>query len=103
MSAEHAAAFLQRLHDDEEFAQRMMEVSGNPEATHQRAADAGYHFSPDEMLGVLGDAYGVELTTEQLEQIAADQDTATILAGAISGPPPAGTFYGMAASATAVH
>jgi predicted ribosomally synthesized peptide with nif11-like leader len=71
MSTDDAGAFLQRLEEDEAFALRMQEVSGNPEATHQRAAEEGFSFTPDEMLEVLGDRYGIELTREQLEQIAA--------------------------------
>ena len=85
MSTADAEAFLQRLEDDEEFALRMQEVSGNAEATHQRAAEEGFHFTPDEMLEVLGDRYGIELTPEQLEQIAAGTDTETIVAGAVGG------------------
>ena len=68
MTTDDAGAFLQRLEDDQEFALRMQEVSGNPEATHQRAADEGFDFTPDEMLEVLGDRYGIELTPEQLER-----------------------------------
>ena len=80
----------------------MPEVSGNPEATHQRAAEEGFHFTPDEMLEVLGDRYGIELTPEQLEQIAAGDDTASVVAGAVGGTVLAGVVIGAAAAAAAV-
>ena len=101
MSTDDAGAFLQRLEEDEEFALRMQEVSGNPEATHQRAAEEGFHFTPDEMLDVLGDRYGIELTPEQLEQIAAGDD-ATVIAGAVGGTMLAGVVIGAAAAAAAI-
>ena len=102
MSTDDAGAFLQRLEDDEEFARRMQEVSGNPEATHQRAAEEGFDFTPDEMLEVLGDRYGLELTPEQLEAIAAGDDTEAIVAGAVGGTVLAGVVIGAAAAAAAV-
>jgi len=98
MSTDDAGAFLQRLEEDEAFALRMQEVSGNPEATHQRAAEEGFYFTPDEMLEVLGDRYGIELTPEQLEQIAAGDDTATIVMGAVGGTVLAGVVIGAAAA-----
>jgi predicted ribosomally synthesized peptide with nif11-like leader len=98
MSTDDAGAFLQRLEEDEAFALRMQEVSGNPEATHQRAAEEGFSFTPDEMLEVLGDRYGIELTPEQLEQIAAGDDTATIVLGAVGGTVLAGVVIGAAAA-----
>jgi predicted ribosomally synthesized peptide with nif11-like leader len=102
MSTDDAGAFLQRLEDDEAFALRMQEVSGNPEATHQRAAEEGFHFTPDEMIETLGDRYGIELTTEQLEAVAAGDDTATIVAGAVGGTVLAGVAIGAAAAAAAI-
>lgn len=102
MSTDDAGAFLQRLEDDEAFALRMQEVSGNPEATHQRAAEEGFHFTPDEMLETLGDRYGIELTTEQLEAIAAGDDTETIVAGVVGGTMLAGVAIGAAAAAAAI-
>ena len=98
MSTDDAGAFLQRLEEDEAFALRMQEVSGNPEATHQRAAEEGFSFTPDEMLEVLGDRYGIELTPEQLEQIAAGGDPATIVSGAVGGTMLAGVVIGAAAA-----
>ena len=102
MSTDDAGAFLERLEEDEEFARRMQEVSGNPEATHQRAAEEGFLFTPDEMLEVLGDRYGIELTPEQLEQIAAGDDIQTIVAGAVGGSQLAGVFLAAAGGAAPI-
>ena len=87
MSTADAEAFLQRLEDDEQFAQRMQEVSGDPASTHERAAAEGYAFTADEMVDALASAYGVELTTEQLEQIAAGGNgSAELLTAAVGRP-----------------
>jgi predicted ribosomally synthesized peptide with nif11-like leader len=102
MSTDDAGAFLQRLEEDEAFALRMQEVSGNPEATHQRAGEEGFYFTPDEMLEVLGDRYGIELTPEQLEQIAAGDDTAAIVTGAVGGTMLAGVVIGAAAASAII-
>jgi predicted ribosomally synthesized peptide with nif11-like leader len=102
MSQSDAEQFLERLETDQEFAARMNEVSGNPEATHQRAHDEGFEFTPEEMIDALGDRYGVELTPEQLDQIAAGGDTETIVAGVVGGTLLVGTLAAAAAGAAAI-
>jgi predicted ribosomally synthesized peptide with nif11-like leader len=85
MSTSDAEAFLQRLENDEEFARQMQEMSGDPVATHARAAEEGFEFTADEMVVALSNIYGVELTLEQLEQIAAGADGAADLIGSAAG------------------
>ncbi len=102
MSTTDAEAFLQRLEEDEELALRMQEVSGNPAAIHERAAGEGFHFTPDEVREVLGLRYGTELTPGQLEQLAAGDDTTSLVAGAVGGTLLADAVLGAASGATAV-
>ncbi len=101
MSQSDAENFLEKLETDQEFAARMNEVSGNPEATHQRAHEEGFEFTSEEMIDALGDRYGLELTPEQLDQIAAGGD-AEIAAGVIGGVALAGTLAAAAAGAAAI-
>lgn len=102
MSHSDADGFLQRLESDQDFAASMNKVAGNPEATHERAHAAGFDFTPEEMLDALGDRYGVELTPEQLDQIAAGDDTETIVAGVVGGTLLVGTLAAAAAGAAAI-
>jgi predicted ribosomally synthesized peptide with nif11-like leader len=101
MSQSDAEAFLERLENDEAFAGRMHDVHGNADATHQRAREEGFEFTPEEMLDALSDRYGVELTPEQLEQIAAGGDT-EVIAGVVGGTLLVGTLAAAAAGAAAI-
>ena len=97
MSTSDAEAFLQRLETDEAFAGQMRDVSGDTDATHRLAVAAGFDFSSEEMLEAIGNFYGVELTHEQLEQIAAGADSLGITLGASVTDPLFGTVVFAAA------
>jgi predicted ribosomally synthesized peptide with nif11-like leader len=98
MSTADAEAFLQRLENDEQFARQMEEAGGDGTAARQLAAEEGFHFTTDEMLTALSNTYGVELTIEQLEQVAAGNDAVADLIGSAAGRPLLGAaMYGAAA------
>lgn len=85
MSGHDAEAFLERNETDEAFANEMAALGGDPDALLSKAREQGYDFTPDEVLEALTERYGVELSAEQLDQIAAGDDASTIAAGVIGG------------------
>lgn len=68
MSVAAANAVMDRLENDEAFAQRLKEAGG-PEATLGILRDEGFDVTPDEMRDVLIDRFGDQLTQEQLDAI----------------------------------
>src|SRR5262245_66047611 len=84
MSASAAAAFLDRLEEDEAFASELEAVKDQPDVVFAKVQAAGFDTTPDEILHAFGERYGVELTPEQLDQIAAGAD-AGLIAGATIG------------------
>ncbi|MBF4769667.1 Nif11-like leader peptide family RiPP precursor [Nocardioides agariphilus] len=92
-----AEAFLERLETDDAFAATMQAAGGDPDATHRLAAEAGYSFTHDEMLEALANVYGVELTLEQLEQIAAGDAGHIIVSASVTAPLYGSVMMGAAA------
>lgn len=86
MTTSQAEAFLHRLETDDDFAQRMRAAGGDPDATRRQATEAGYTFTHDDMLEALGNVYGIELTLEQLEEIAAGNTGALTLGASATVP-----------------
>ena len=84
MSATAAVAFLDRLEEDERFAGELEAVKQQPEVVIQKVHAAGFDATPDEILQAFDERYGVELTPEQLDQIAAGADPGMV-AGAVIG------------------
>ena len=97
MSTSDAEAFLQRLESDEEFAAQLQGASGDADATHRLAVQAGFDFTPEEMVEALGNVYGVELSLDQLEQIAAGGDSTLSIGASATGPLSASVVMGAAA------
>ena len=83
MTQNDAVAFLERVEGDESFAKELESVKENPDAVVEKVHAAGFDASPDEIRDAFMDRYGVELTQEQLDQIAAgsDVDSAALLGG----------------------
>ncbi len=98
MSTSDAEALLRRLEGDGEFAARLQSCVGHPETTHRLAAEAGYSFTREEMLGALDSLYGVEVTPEQLEQVAAETATLLTLGSALTTPLAGSAVMGAAAA-----
>lgn len=102
MSARDAEAFLERNENDEAFAVEMTALKDDPQAAIARAQEAGFDFTPEEALEAFTERYGLELSPEQLEQIAAGDDTEVIVAGTVGGVILVGTLAAGAAVAAVV-
>jgi predicted ribosomally synthesized peptide with nif11-like leader len=98
MSQADAVAFLERVESDESFAKQLESAKDNPDAVVEKVRSAGFDASPDEIREAFTDRYGIELTQEQLDQIAAGSDVdPAALGGAIGGS----LVFGAAALAAA--
>jgi predicted ribosomally synthesized peptide with nif11-like leader len=84
MSQADATAFLERAEADEQFAADLESVKDDQKAVLAKVHAAGFDVSPDEILEAFTDRYGVELTPEQLDSVAAGADPGMI-AGATVG------------------
>jgi predicted ribosomally synthesized peptide with nif11-like leader len=87
MSKADADAFLERVETDEQFAADLESVKEDREAVQAKVRAAGFDATPDEILEAVTDRYGVELTPEQLDAVAAgsDTDVGPIIGGVIAG------------------
>jgi predicted ribosomally synthesized peptide with nif11-like leader len=85
MSATAAEAFLDRLEGDDAFASDLESVKDDPDAVIGKVHDAGFEAEPDEILTAFTDRYGIELTPEQLDQVAAGTDAGLIAGATIGG------------------
>lgn len=83
--ARSAVAFLERLETDEAFAAELESVKDSPDAVLEKVHAAGFDTDPEETLEAFTDRYGVELTEEQLDQIAAGADTELIAGASVGG------------------
>lgn len=71
MSTERAAALLDKMETDEAFLAELTAVNSDPAAVLAKAREAGFDTTPEELKQVVLERYGSELSTEQLDQIAA--------------------------------
>jgi predicted ribosomally synthesized peptide with nif11-like leader len=84
MSQSDAVAFLERAETDEAFAADVEKAQGNQQAVLAKVKEAGYDVSEEEIYEAFTDRYGLELTPEQLDQVAAGTDPG-LIAGATVG------------------
>jgi predicted ribosomally synthesized peptide with nif11-like leader len=94
MSKADAVAFLERVETDEQFASELESAKEDQQAVRAKVQAAGFDATPDEIVEAITDRYGVELTPEQLDAVAAGSD---VEPGAIVG----GIFAGALAAAIA--
>lgn len=71
MSEGAASAFLDQLEDDESFAVKLESLKGDPSSVYAALQEAGFDATPEEIKMAFMERFGSELTTEQLEAIAA--------------------------------
>jgi predicted ribosomally synthesized peptide with nif11-like leader len=81
MSHADAVAFPERVESAETFAKELESARDNPDAVVEKVHAAGFDTSPDEIREAVTDRYGIELTPEQLDQVAAGTDEGLIAAG----------------------
>ena len=93
----HAAAeeFLEKVESDEEFAKELASLREDPDAVLERIRATGFDVEPEEVREAFLERYGVELTPEQMDQIAAGVDPGTVVAGVVG----VGVLVGLAAIA----
>jgi predicted ribosomally synthesized peptide with nif11-like leader len=84
MSRSDAVAFLERAETDVDFAKEFEPLKDDQQAVLAKVREAGYDVTPDDVLEAFSERYGLELTPEQLDQIAAGAD-AGLIAGAVVG------------------
>jgi predicted ribosomally synthesized peptide with nif11-like leader len=85
MSMKDAEAFLARSETDRSFASGFEALEGDQEAIRSRMQELGYDAEPDELVAALSERYGIELSPDQLEAVAAGNDDAGLIGGAIVG------------------
>ena len=78
MSQEQAVAFLDRVEEDEVFAKELESLREDAPAVIEKVHTAGFDATPEEIREAFLDRYGIELTQEQLDQIAAGTDPAVV-------------------------
>jgi predicted ribosomally synthesized peptide with nif11-like leader len=81
MSEQAAEEFVSRVEGDEKFATELAALKDDPQAVQARVRAEGFDADPAEIRAAFLDRYGAELSTEQLDAVAAgmsDQDWANL-------------------------
>jgi len=70
MTMQQAEAFIARVQEDSEFADRLAALKDDPAAAQALVAGEGFDATPDEVREAFVEAFGAELSEEQLAAIA---------------------------------
>ncbi len=70
MSQQQAEAFIARVQEDPEFAERLSALKDDPAAAQALVAAEGFDATPEEIREAFLETFGAELTEEQLAAIA---------------------------------
>ena len=70
MSQQQADAFIARVQEDPEFAERLSALKDDPAAAQALVAAEGFDATPEEIREAFLEAFGAELTEEQLAAVA---------------------------------
>jgi len=82
MSAQQAEAFIARVQEDPDFAERLAALKDDTAAVQALVAAEGFDATPEEIREAFLETFGSELSEEQLAAIAgglSDNDTALII------------------------
>ena len=93
MSQQQAEAFITRVQEDPEFAERLSALKGDPTAAHALVVAEGFDATPEEIREAVLETFGAELTEEQLAAIAGGLGP--------DSPEAVGIYLGVAAAAAA--
>ena len=74
MTGHNAEAFIARVQDDPEFADRLIALREDPAAVQALIAKEGFEATPEQIRDVFIDTFGSELSEEKLAAIAGGQD-----------------------------
>ena len=98
MSAQQAEAFIARVQEDPDFADRLSALKADPAAVHALVVAEGFDATPEEIRDVFLEAFGSELTEEQIAAIVGgtDVDPLLIALGAPAGAIVLGAAIGAA-------
>ncbi len=83
MSRQQAEAFIARVQEDPEFAERLTALKDDPPAAQALVAAEGFDATPDEIREAFLEAFGAELSEEQLAAIAGGTSTGVIVASTL--------------------
>ena len=83
MSQQQADAFIARVQEDPEFAERLSALKDDPAAAQALVAAEGFDATPDEIREAFLEAFGAEMSEEQLAAIAGGTDPYLIAGGVI--------------------
>ena len=95
MSVQQAEAFIARVQEDPDFAERLAALKDDPTAVQALVAAEGFDATPEEIRDAFLEAFGSELSEEQLAAIAGGLNDLT--EGEMSG-----IYAGMAVTAAAL-
>ena len=70
MSQQQAEAFIARVQEDPEFAERLAALKGDPAAAQALVVAEGFDATPEEIREAFLETFGAELSEEQLAAIA---------------------------------
>jgi len=85
MSIQQAEAFVARVQEDPDFAERLAALKDDPTAVQALVAAEGFDATPEEIRDVFLEAFGSELTEEQLAAIAGGMEDWEIAHYAVTG------------------
>jgi len=101
MSIQQAEAFVARVQEDPDFADRLSALKDDPTAVQALVAAEGFDATPEEIRDVFLEAFGSELTEEQLAAIAGGMDDWEKASWAVTGTLMGGIVVAGAAGAAA--
>ncbi|MBM3668773.1 MAG: Nif11-like leader peptide family natural product precursor [Actinobacteria bacterium] len=85
MSQQQAEAFIARVQEDPEFAERLSALKDDPAAAQALVVAEGFDATPEEIREAFLEAFGAELSEEQLAAITGGDDVAMALVGVNAG------------------
>jgi predicted ribosomally synthesized peptide with nif11-like leader len=86
MSVQQAEAFIARVQEDPDFAERLNALKDDPAAVQALVVAEGFDATPEEIFSVFLETFGSELSEEQLAAVAGGFDEATfVVVGGIVG------------------
>ena len=90
MSAQQAEAFIARVQEDPDFAERLAALKDDPAAVQALVAAEGFDATPEEIREAFLETFGSELSEEQLAAIAGglSYDDTTIIIGVVGAVAP---------------
>ncbi len=94
MSQQQADAFIARVQEDPEFAERLSALKDDPAAAHALVVAEGFDATPDEIREAVLETFGAELSEDQLAAIAGGNFGP-------DSPEAVGIYFGVAAAAAA--